>query len=125
MEENYITLETAKLAKEKKCCISCMQYYDETSKDDKQLFWGNVTEDGYYHNSYYTAPSQSLLQKWLREKHEIHIISKPFYDSIEDKTTYVSDILTNKYPNRIIKSPRCKTYEEALEYALQEALNLL
>lgn len=71
------------------------------------------------------ALTQSLVQKFLREEFEIHIVSRPFYDSIEDKTTYVSDVLAKNYPNKIIKSPRCDTYEEALEYALEKSFKLL
>ncbi len=72
-----------------------------------------------------SAPLWQQALKWLREQHMIHIISKPFYDSKEKKTTYVSDVLSIKHPNLYIKSPRLDTYEDALKYALRDALNLI
>ena len=63
-----------------------------------------------------SAPTQSLLQKWLREKHNLIVI--PNYGDLSNKFSY--DI--------IYKGDYCggdflyKTYEEALEIGLLEAL---
>ena len=99
MTDTIISFETAKLAEEKKY-----------SQKKKELF----------------PPTQSLLQKWLREKHNIHIIIKPFYDSKTKKISWAADII--QIGIQIVKTKRLIiqfTYEEALEIALQEALKLI
>ena len=65
-----------------------------------------------------SAPTQSLLAKWLREEHNIHLIA---YKNINidgyDWCYITTDGITN------INS--YKTYEEAYEIGLQEALKLI
>lgn len=130
MEEQLILFKTAKLAKEKGFNFNVLNCYSENEElGDVEChllhnFNNHKTIKG-SNTNLYSAPTQSSLQRWLREIHMIHIVSKPFYDAHEHKTTYVSDIISIKHPNRIIKSPRCDSYEEALEYALEKALNLI
>ena len=101
MEDTRITFETEKLAKEKGCNLencTCGGYPDCICSD-KRI-------------------SQSLLAKWLREKHNIHLIA---YKNINidgyDWCYITTDGITN------INS--YKTYEEAYEVGLQEALKLI
>ena len=101
MEDTLITFKTAKLAKEKGCNLencTCGGYPDCICSD-KRI-------------------SQSLLAKWLREKHNIHLIA---YKNINidgyDWCYITTDGITN------INS--YKTYEEAYEIGLQKALNLI
>lgn len=71
-------------------------------------------------------PTQSLLQKWLREKHNYFLVVKcngkgkfdfhGYY--ISDHTIY-NDIEIGAEPYRF------NTYEEALETGLKEALKLI
>ena len=93
MEDTKITFETAKLAKEKG--------------------W-----NGDFVESHKILTSQSLLAKWLREEHNIHLIA---YKNINidgyDWCFITTDGITN------INS--YKTYEEAYEIGLQEALKLI
>jgi hypothetical protein len=102
MEEQYITFETAKLAKEKGC-----------------------------KNSLGLTPlafdcTQTSLQKWLREVHNIHINikhrphSQSFCFTITGKYQDVND---GELVNNIFN--KYKIYELALEAALQEALKLI
>lgn len=96
MEEQYITFETAKLAKEKGC-----------------------------KNSLGLTPlafdcTQACLQKWLREVHNIHI--QIIFLTLNNR--YVFAIY--KYGEEDIESVlEYETYELALEAALQEALKLI
>jgi len=109
MIEPLINFETAKLAKEKGC--------------DLPLY---ILED--HNNGADILCTQSLLQKWLREKHDIHIYvdTTPTFDSIHPKKWRASikycfqpfKWTTGKY---VIKD----TYEEVLETGLQEALKLI
>ena len=101
MEDTLITFETAKLTKEKGCNLencTCGGYPDCICSD-KRI-------------------SQSLLAKWLREEHNIHLIA---YKNINidgyDWCYITTDGITN------INS--YKTYEEAYEIGLQEALKLI
>ena len=125
MEDTRIIFVTAKLAKEK-------GFYQEPNRrkvpyyNYKGEFKGDVTdflrkyirgEDTSDVESV-SAPTQSLLAKWLREEHNIHLIA---YKNINidgyDWCFITTDGITN------INS--YKTYEEAYEIGLQEALKLI
>jgi hypothetical protein len=114
MKDELISFETAKLAKEKGFNIVCtMQYTDFNGIERLQNYIDVESETFPY------APTQSLLQKWLREVHNIHIST-------------IIRVGTRKYRVRIDykhleiwKNEICgifNTYEEALEKGLQEAL---
>jgi len=73
-------------------------------------------------------PTQSLLQKWLREEHNIHVSAFPvfsnrFFPTIRKfyKDKEYDTFLGSPYPPKYSKN----TYEEALECGLQEALKLI
>lgn len=125
MKEELISFETAKLAKEKGFDLKTQSYYGRCFPEiEFEIFCDNLDVFGGDFSCY--APTKSLLQKWLREKHYIHInigfvksgyfwhiIVIPKYDyegfkELDDE----SDIYY-------------KTYEEALEIGLQEGLKLL
>ena len=98
MKEQLITFETAKLAKEKGFTI---------------------LEKGFYIG----APTQSLLQKWLREKHNLEVISMHADDFVWWK---VKVRRLSKVGAEIIKTEmEFNTYEEALESGLHQALKLI
>ena len=104
MEDTRITFETAKLAKEKGFEFRVVWEYILGFKEDSE-------RDKY-------LSTQSLLAKWLREKYNIHLIA---YKNINidgyDWCFITTDGITN------INS--YKTYEEAYEIGLQEALKLI
>ena len=143
MKEKIIEFETAKLAKEKKFEVgvrgSFIHYLDDRvneqdgtsgpfgwKKDectyDSSYFINNWKEIDFSNDAYkcYAAPTQSLLQKWLREEHNIHIII-PYTCGY----TIVFNLLNKdglcEYPNHRYYN----TYEEALEIGLIEALKLI
>lgn len=66
------------------------------------------------------APTQSLLQRWLREIHNVYI-------TIHPKITPSNDIVWFRYKGKPKKDwINCyKNYEEALEAGLLEALTLI
>lgn len=111
MEEQLISFETAKLAKE----VGFPQYregvYYTKDKEHCLVGWGfdNIRE--------YSAPTQSLLQKWLREVHNIDVYCIPWV--YENKRVY--DFFIN-YEG---ESRAYSSYEKALEIGLQEALKLI
>ena len=89
MEEQLISFETAKLAKEKgfnECCKNSYinretlslyhvahDYYEYTCKEDFPLVKDCINFFAPIHLPWYKVPSQSLLQKWLRDVHQIEI----------------------------------------------------
>lgn len=124
MNEQLVTFETAKLAEEKgfrEKCLSAYVYrneYHQTSDYKGVLVHDNILLCDIY------APTQSLLQKWLREENNI----------IVETTIYTAEYFTYKLysRNNIIKilflggiNEIYNTYEEALETGLQEALKLI
>ena len=125
MKDTLISFETAKLAKEK-----------GVELDIDGLYW----EDGSYDSGenaliyeefqgVVSAPTQSLLQKWLREVHKINIFISS--KTIENKTIFIPhgrtipDTIKNNLIVDIIQYCTNNTYEEALEIALFEALKLI
>ncbi len=99
MKEKLVTFETAKLAKEKGFNIPSRYYYNQKhNKIDYDLHEAQVV-DGTYVNSFvnlldYPAPTQSLLQKWLRERHRIDVTIQPFqFSRLKDPEYkyYISD----------------------------------
>src|ERR1700749_1224879 len=81
MQEQLVSFETAKLAKEKGFDWNCRYTYDNKGNLDSAIDWTgeetfskeneeNASKNGY---NAYLASTQSLLQKWLREVHSIHV----------------------------------------------------
>ena len=116
MRETLITFETAKLAKEKGFNIPHRGF---NHIGEVHPFQESYIEK-YLNIQYYYAPTQSLLQKWLREVHNLHIGVEP--ETFNPETDYISEIIM--LPRNFLKY-RGKTYEEALEIALKSALILV
>ena len=114
MEEQLISFETAKLAKEKGYDFGYYWRTIEERHNNKECLVN------YLH-------TQSLLQKWLREVHNIYIEviaslddNKIFYESwinVFKKGSFKEISLDVKMYS--------EKYEEALEIGLQEALKLI
>ncbi len=114
MEEQLISLETAKLSKEKGFNEYCEYSYEGSSLHKVSRLWKNSEDD-----TEYAVPNQSFLQKWLRETHEIYIFVVASFNSSNMKFSYY--ICKN---GKDINSDGSDslTYEEALEIALLECL---
>lgn len=148
MKDERITLETAKLAKAKNFNEFVQGSYTEylVDKTDPEypegggpfgMKKGEVEFDSSYIRnndknsdltckSYacYSAPTQSLLQRWLREIHNIQVYcyshTKNGEGKYRDYVVYVND--------NVLNDPRdedYQTYEEALEVGLQFALEMI
>jgi hypothetical protein len=133
MEDTLISFKTAKLAKEKgfnKKVLFSYEYSDKksflycggvlyNSSKNKYGYTENLEYNLYNHNSHkklkvYSAPSQSKLQAWLREKHNIEVYIIPWV--YNNKTVY--DFFVNYEGESMAYS----TYELALETSLIEGL---
>jgi hypothetical protein len=106
MKDKLIDFETAKLAKEKECRLSG---YPEMYNQDGDF-------DSPYKETY-PAYTQSLLQRWLREKHGLNL-----YIALSGTKEISWFWSINDRKNQ---SGSSKTYEQALEAGLQETLKLI
>jgi len=135
MKEQLVSFETALLAKEKGFTITECFYginssmiYDVNKKAKPS--YQNTQEDEV------DAPTQSLLQKWLRDEYGIHIelranMTKNDLTTSENYMIVIKDITDNRHtlydsPQTISeKDSNTTNYEQALEQGLQEALKLI
>ena len=96
-------------------------------KDTKNLT--SLRSVNFNTNKYLYAPTQSLLQRWFRETHEIEVFVKPFtIPQLNRKGSikYYGLVMTVDCVGDCNASTECKDkYEDALEEALKLALNLL
>jgi len=153
-KDQTISLETAKLAKEKKFPVGVNGYYVEYLKTHIDPEYpegggpfgttaGEVTYDsGYFINNdkmcdytnenynMYAAPTQSLLAKYLRDFHDIQVYA--YSHTIHDPHPPMG---TAKYRDYVVyvnekaindaRDEEYQTYEAALEAGLKYALNTL
>lgn len=126
MQEELVTLETAKLLKEKGfdlgcartiCCNNIVRIYalpqDISCCTEID---GELVE--------FLCPTLYVAQKWLRESKNLHIEISYMYGDY-----WIYDILTIPSHDLVGLSDRpleyYKSYEEALEAGIQEALKLI
>lgn len=123
MKKQLISFKTAKLAKEKGFPQdSCLHVYDENGKQSRIV--RSIKENEI------DAPTQSVLQKWLREKYNCHIYIEPIWNSTEEAKDPLGE--PNYMPWVIFgwieedeEEEYYETYEEALEAGLKQALKLI
>lgn len=128
MTDQLISLETALQAKEKNFPGSGVKSaWVTTIKNPDPKYYEDLNEVGYLPSgcSYIYRPTQSLLQRWLREQHRIFIIIDP--DRIDVFTTSVASEHKRSgiVAVEISSTYEFETYEEALEEGLQKALTLI
>lgn len=134
MEEQLIGQKLAKLAIKKGCNLPIYGNGYEFNDRDGNVFWTN-TEFG-ISGKEKTKPiivmTQSLLQKWLREVHEIHI--ENHFGKDKSSIWYNPKLFSLIKPNdgddyyeesyeELVELEQKDSYEEALEIALLAALN--
>lgn len=119
MRDELVTFETAKLAKEKGFNEPTYDYYfkegDLCETSTKTFIEGTNTME------VSLAPTQSLLQRWLREVHNINIIIALSYTT----KRYGYKLIPTDYKLGTDIIPFSDTYEQALEQGLIEALKLI
>lgn len=140
MEDTLVSYDTALLAKKVGFDEECNSVYNKSLRKETLYYYeGNGT--GVIKNSdvqntstgfvyLCTIPTQSLLQKWLREVHNIIVIPDLGWSEETNFTTFycfqVYNIKNKKLIQAIIQSEiEYNTYEEALEQGLYEALKLI
>jgi len=106
MKDELITFDTAKLAKEKGFKFYTDSYYSSITG---QIHTSSTSSFNLEHML--SRPTQSLLQKWLREIHKI------FININSNENGHILTVGQFKEEYNI--------YEKALEEGLQEALKLI
>jgi hypothetical protein len=125
MEDKLIAFDTAKLAKEKGFNEPVISHYrgNDIINNGLSYNFNNPKEQALWNVELTSAPTQSLLQRWLRKVHEIHINDDRWY---EDDVTYkYVFFIYKKHDNVANHYFDSFDYEEGLEIALQEALKLI
>ncbi len=120
MEEIVITFETAKLAREKNFPqhVRGNRWY---SKD------GTLTDRAF--GVFFSAPSQAMIQKWLRDKHKLDVYVEPY--NKDGYLRWSSCIRSISRTTNGVFLPMLQflyvddTYEDALEVGIKKALNLI
>jgi len=112
MIEQKISFEVSKLAKEKGFISGWID-----------VFMSHYNEDGQLTNrpgeEIYEAPTQSFLQKWIRETHNLDVI-------IASNLIGYAYLIYQRYPPKNFTNKNVyQTYEEALEEGLLESLQLI
>ena len=140
MQEQLISFETAKLAKEKglldsfESCLNKTEYvsafyseYGVSFEETEFQLQDCAIQDRYY------RPTQSFLKKWLREEHNIFIDVVFFYNEEDLPLTKTNRpkpkgyFVWNYYDEYFSedKTEKFNNYEDALEVGLINGLKLI
>lgn len=125
MEDQLVSFKTAKLAQDKGFTVICRHFSKDGSVicdvfDDKTFVDGEIAP-------FVEIPTQSLLQKWLREIHKIDIEVKVKHGelycamfTVANKNEVEVVWLTNT--NSILTGSRDLTLFQSYELGLEEAI---
>lgn len=131
MKEQIVSFETAKLAKELGFNWKVRTYYGHVCNPhiayDKEDYSIPVDFNSDDYKGLISAPTQSLLYKWIRDVHKhyikIHVCSIVPHDYGKYCVCNIFDISTGS--DNLLTCIKHETYEKALEYGLYCALNLI
>lgn len=133
MKEQYVSIEVAKLLKEKGFCeenVYCY-YQGEYENDSTDVWRGECKFNWNIYNDSYSAPTQQMACRWLREEHKIHITAEPLEMFKQERIVYEPIIyLLNDFDDfaleyKTVHLKECDTNEYAIEVALQYCLTNL
>ncbi len=135
MEEQLINIETTTLAKEKGFDISTRHFYADESWNSREIYacsevgYGEFTdsmESNHGFGDITLIPTQSLLQKWLRDKHNIAVLVSFNDNNVFEYYYFIHTNVSKAFSNRICSLPlKFSSYEESLEFGLTEGLKLI
>lgn len=146
IKDERITLETAKLLKEKNFDIwayGSITEYIKSQRDPEYPEGGGpfgwekgereIDPTNYFRNNHggcdysnkkyrmYAAPTQALLARWLREVHDIQVYA--YSHTVNGAATYIDYVVyVNERAINDSRDEEFQTYEKAMEVGLQVAL---
>ena len=118
-----ILLDTARLAHDKGYPLIDSKFSPNcnySQENDYKLGFNIMTSQDLIDFKIYPAPTQSLLQKWLREEHLWYCNAE-----LNEKGDYIAVLTFIPKNQRVTWSEDFNSFEEALEFSLQEALKLI
>lgn len=122
MKQDYVTFDTAMLSKDNDYTENTYTFYKINEEE-------NTVHDGFSNNIFFkevriSAPTQTVLQKWLRKKDIEVLVTRPY--NSEGESFWSFEIYYNGWLVDSIKNKtEFKTYEESLEVGLRFGLNLI
>lgn len=130
IDEEYVSFETAKLAKQKGFFWPVCHYYLGVTKEvnnETVMMYDTPYPYNSTNKNFLSAPTQAVLAKWLRENYnmciEVYSTAYGFIWCICDTDSGTDRYSSNdEGPN---EAGAWDVYEEALEHALQYALCVL
>lgn len=122
IHEEICTYELCKLAKEKGFNVQTFDWYDYTGNYHKGFIPHELHECPRYKEYY--APTQSLLQRWLREEKGYYVY--PYYDNHVYRWTYsIREKTGNMWILLVGETPYFDVFEEAMEAGMKHTLENL
>lgn len=126
IKDTRVTLKTAKLLKEFGFNEKCDAYYINNASKAREygerLNWNsksNSTKD----YQYVSAPTQTIVTKWLRQKHTILIVVSLNKDTnMFEATTYLYSMQNHWAKLYIQPNSKYPTYEKVLEKAIYHTI---
>lgn len=141
MKEQLVSKKTAILAKEKGFNEETYLFFNSFYPNGIQNINGltnymtNLCKEKVQRDDFVSLPTQSLLQRWLREKHKIYVESKVGQRGSRNHRLQTYFSCEVSYRRELEFEDKCgmghiamrtfSTYEEAIEEALYEALDRL
>tara|TARA_R110000822_G_scaffold308560_1_gene436650 strand:+ start:112 stop:471 length:360 start_codon:yes stop_codon:yes gene_type:complete len=119
MKDELVTFDTAKLAKEKGFDEIV---YGRYMFNPNQLESSEKAHKNTWDENYLAAPTQSLLQRWLRDEKNLWVGVDHYKN--RTYTAHISDECDNSKSDELFGNIYY-SYEQALENGLQEALKLI
>ena len=124
IEEAYVSFETAKLLKEKGFNEECFALYNPDGVLIQSGIRLNNIQVGRVKGSY-SAPTQQMAMRWLREVRNIHIDICSIYDT--NRWLYQVFVITprtarNSYVDKILYTSYEKAVESAIKYCLEHLI---
>lgn len=130
MKDKLVSTEVANLARQKGF-TNVQTFLKEVVKHYVDS-GGNKTNNTYTKVEYVTGevvPTQSLLQKWLRDVHNIDVHAQPYVMTNSEGDYYIADesygYFVFKDGTFMTDGTDCLDFESALEEGLREGLQLL
>jgi len=119
MQEQLVSLQTARLAKDKDFDWKVYQMYRQEILTDRTSLMYDWNSQNCI--DFISAPTQSLLQRWLREVHKINITIRSGMFNGQTKIYHYS----LPYHEESTNWGKFESYELALEAGLLAALKLI
>lgn len=126
MKDAIIKFETAVLAKEKGFDVQSDHWFQYRPYNNSYVLFDssdNLLSPRFDEGDLW-CPTQSLLQRWLREVHFIDVVIYPSFMGSEMNYYYLV-FSKRDFDNIIQGETNNYTYEEAFEAGLQKALKLI